>query len=230
MIMTTAMVNEIFYSWQGEGPYCGVPQVLVRFNGCNISCAYCDTDCFSPQVYQQDELLKQIQQTARGRYCHSISITGGEPLLQADFLGGFLPRLKQNDYRIYLETNGILVSELRQIKKYVDFIAMDMKLPGSTQLGGFWKEHELFLAAARDKDIFVKAVITDKTRQEDIETAVEIICRVDASMALVLQPVTPVAGCHCPSPAQIGLFKKIALQKLKKVSIIPQLHVLAGVR
>ena len=228
--MKTARINEIFYSYQGEGPYYGVPQVFIRFSGCNLDCAYCDTDYFSYRVCRQDELLKYIEQTAGKRYCHSISITGGEPLLQVDFLSNFLPLLKKNNYRVYLETNGIMFSEFKRIKKYVDFVSMDMKLPGSTKQRGFWKEHEWFLEAARDKDIFVKAVITGGTELQDIETMVNIISRVDVSIPLVLQPVTPFAGCKSPLSAQMDLFHRLALPKLTKVFIIPQLHVLAGIR
>ncbi|HEX7627465.1 MAG TPA: 7-carboxy-7-deazaguanine synthase QueE, partial [Candidatus Methanoperedens sp.] len=38
-----AYINEIFNSIQGEGPYAGMRQVFVRFEKCQLHCAYCDT-------------------------------------------------------------------------------------------------------------------------------------------------------------------------------------------
>ena len=40
----TYIVNEIFYSLQGEGYYTGTPEVFLRFAGCNRQCPFCDTD------------------------------------------------------------------------------------------------------------------------------------------------------------------------------------------
>ena len=39
----TAPIVELFSSLQGEGLLVGERQVFVRFAGCNLECAYCDT-------------------------------------------------------------------------------------------------------------------------------------------------------------------------------------------
>ena len=38
------MVNEIFYSLQGEGRWAGRAAIFIRFSGCNLKCPFCDTD------------------------------------------------------------------------------------------------------------------------------------------------------------------------------------------
>ena len=37
-------INDIFYSIQGEGRNAGRAAAFVRFAGCNLRCAFCDTD------------------------------------------------------------------------------------------------------------------------------------------------------------------------------------------
>src|SRR3989338_2568550 len=90
-----ANILEIFRSIQGEGKYAGVSQVFIRFFECNMHCAWCDT----PQSigagprefprYPAQGLLEAIKPLARN--AQALSITGGEPLIQADFLKEFLP-------------------------------------------------------------------------------------------------------------------------------------------
>jgi len=59
---------------------------------------------------------------------HSVSVTGGEPLLQARRLAALLPLLAQRHQPIYLETNGTLPGGLASVLEWVDHIGMDIKL------------------------------------------------------------------------------------------------------
>lgn len=215
--MKTARINEIFYSYQGEGPYQGVPQVFVRFSGCNLKCSYCDTDHSDYKIYSVGELLKEPLFKAEA---HSISITGGEPLCQSDFLMDFLPML---NHKIYLETNGILVDELGMLLPYIDIISMDFKLPSSTGQRSYWDEHKEFLRIGSEKEIFVKAVITTKTTMDDWKTAVDIVAKISPEILLVIQPAAPYSLDN-------EKFKGFALNKLENVEIIPQIHKVLGIR
>src|SRR3989338_6029109 len=128
-----ARISEIFRSIQGEGKYTGVPQVFVRFFECHMHCAWCDTpDSIGDgrrefKEFSPKELLKEIRPLFEN--CHSASLTGGEPLLQADFIKEFIPLLKSAKLKIYLETSGVLFKELKRVVKDADIISMDFKLP-----------------------------------------------------------------------------------------------------
>ncbi|MBI2447469.1 MAG: 7-carboxy-7-deazaguanine synthase QueE, partial [Candidatus Omnitrophica bacterium] len=66
-------ISEIFSSIQGEGLYLGKRQIFVRFYGCNMRCAYCDT---MPSRYEElsiDEVLKRIN-LSLGNSC-TVSLT-----------------------------------------------------------------------------------------------------------------------------------------------------------
>jgi organic radical activating enzyme len=228
--MKQVKINEIFYSIQGEGPYQGVPQVFVRFSGCNIRCDYCDTDHFGYKVYTSKKLLDEIKSVHSGKEIHSISITGGEPLVQTDFLAEFLPVLNENKYKIYLETNGILFNELKRILPFVDIISMDIKLPSSTGGMSFWCEHKEFLKESLKKEIFVKVVVTDKTNEDDFVKSVGLVSEANGKVFFVIQPVTFSGGCEPPSELLLNTFKKIALKKLSDVKVLYQIHPLLGIK
>ena len=79
-----AKITEIFSSIQGEGPYVGIKQVFVRFFGCNTKCVWCDTQKSSFKEYSIKEAASKIRLLSA--YSHSVSFTGGEPLLYKDFI------------------------------------------------------------------------------------------------------------------------------------------------
>jgi organic radical activating enzyme len=221
-----AKIAEVFDSVQGEGIYLGERQLFVRFFGCNLDCKFCDTklDCFTE--YEPKELLEEIKLYNNG--FHSISFTGGEPLLQKDFLQEILALTAQRGLRNYLETNGILHRELEDVIDYVDIVAMDIKLPSSTGLKSFWPEHRKFLEIASRREVFLKAVICQDTEEKDLEEAAGLIRDVNRSAILVLQP---------DSNENPGLTRS-KLMQLKEfftrqniaACIIPQIHKIVGVR
>ena len=144
-----ANIIEIFSSIQGEGPYIGCRQIFIRFAGCNLKCDYCDTPfdkqefcnlevICSPSENEQFKKLKNpvsVVQLIREIsdlneiLHHSISLTGGEPLLHRAFLKEFLTEFKNlfPKIKIYLETNGTLIDELVLIMENIDIISMDIK-------------------------------------------------------------------------------------------------------
>ena len=142
-------ISEIFDSIQGEGLYLGERQIFVRFFGCNLGCKFCDTKPGRFIEYEPQELLEEIKLYPKD--CHSISFTGGEPLVQKDFLKEVLGLTKKQGYINYLETNGTLSDALNEVIEYLDIVAMDLKLPSSTGLEYFWEAHSKFLKIASAK-------------------------------------------------------------------------------
>ena len=151
-------IKEIFTSIQGEGPYIGYKQLFVRFCGCNLNCRYCDTD-FSPKdaiEYSTEELIDICKKNLD---CHSVSLTGGEPLLNVDFLKEFIP---QSPLPVYLETNGTLYENLKKVINDITYIASDIKLPSCTEMTEKWDIHDKFFDIAKNKILFAKAVFDEK--------------------------------------------------------------------
>jgi len=219
-------ISEVFESVQGEGPYVGERQLFVRFYGCNLSCKFCDTRMHSFMEYYPEELINELK-LYQDVY-HSVSYTGGEPLMQKDFLKESLRLAKQEGFNNYLETNGILYEELAQAIDWTDIIAMDWKLPSST--GGFpcWKAHKRFLEIASQKDVFVKLVICESTQADDFMIALKMIKEVNPLVMAVLQPNSQELGQSLFS--KINFYKVLCEDESITSCMIPQVHKFAGVR
>ena len=188
-------ISEVFKSIQGEGPYQGNLQVFVRFFGCNLKCSFCDTKL---DRYNEKTVLELLEDICVYKDYHSLSLTGGEPLLQLDFFREFAQTLKRKNKIVYLETNGTLCQNLKKIIDYVDIIAMDFKLPSSAGMKSHWQEHKQFLTIAKKKEIFVKAVVNHGTLIEDIFSSINIIKEVNPETMFILQPENPFEGLLVP--------------------------------
>ena len=221
-----ARINEVFDSVQGEGLYLGEKQIFVRFFNCNLSCTYCDTKLDRFTEYEPIELFEEIK-LYRDKY-HSISFTGGEPLLCTDFLKEILKLTSGQGHKHYLETNGTLFSELEQLIDWIDIIAMDLKLPSSTGMGSLWQMHRKFLKIAAKKEVFLKAIICQTTSEEDLREALAMIKEISPASVLVLQP----NSYEHQSVLQEKLlnFKQIGHQQGITTCVIPQMHKIMGLR
>ncbi len=251
--MQKAYIDELFSSIQGEGPWIGQRQIFVRFMGCDMGCRYCDTpaaaqpikpgngpkgpcraqktaDSFDyeevPNPLAADDLTALCSRLAIPGPSHTwLSLTGGEPLLQSAFLSEWLPQARQN-FRIYLETNGIRYEAMNDVKDMVDVVSMDFKLPSATGLRPFWEEHKKFLSAALGRGLFIKAVVTGDTANDDIVTAANIIAGVDSAIPLIIQPAS---GQHAPDSLRLLKFQQTALAIIRNVRVIPQAHKMLNV-
>ena len=217
-------VVEIFKSQQGEGKYVGLPQIFLRMSHCNLQCTYCDTDFNTGAWMSVGEVVQAVENLLSANpEVRSVSVTGGEPLLQVDFLTEVLPVLRCKA-SILLETNGTIPSGLRQLIEYIDIVSMDIKLASASLTEAMWHEHGQFLEAGKGKDLYVKVVLSAQTVDEDFRKAVEMVAATDAHMCFILQPVTPLGQATLPSPAQMEKWSDIATRSLADVRVIPQMH------
>ncbi len=230
-------IAEVFSSIQGEGLYVGEYQVFVRFAGCNLKCRYCDTRNLTSKDISKKELIKKIISLNAGGRCHSISITGGEPLVDTGNLKILLDALRELKYKVYLETNGSLPLNLKRVIKYIDYLSMDIKLPSAAGLKKpLWDSHYSFLKIAneklgKNKRLFVKMVITNDLKIAEFKKAITIIKKVNRKIPLIIQPVTPVNKIKRRVKGEdVVKLLKTAKLSLEHVLVIPQIHKILGVK
>jgi 7-carboxy-7-deazaguanine synthase len=156
---------ELYKSVQGESSFAGVPCIFVRLAGCNLRCAWCDSEYTftGGKPYTADQIVAQIEALAP---CKLIEFTGGEPMLQARELLPLMDRLLAASYTLMIETSG--ERPLADVPKAVHKI-VDVKCPGAGSAANSFRMENLEALTKNDE---VKFVITNR---EDYDFARDFI-------------------------------------------------------
>jgi 7-carboxy-7-deazaguanine synthase len=198
------LINETFYSIEGEGPLIGVPTFFIRLTGCNLRCTWCDSKySFSGG---ENRTVESLVEEACRYATRTASITGGEPLLQNDVYP-LMYKLLEKEFKIILETSGsISVEEVPTDDNLI--ISMDIKTPSSKMV-----EHNLYsnidLLGSKD---YLKFVISDET---DYQFAKVMINKYPFDGEIIFQPE---GGRNLKE-----LTEKVLKERLN-VRVLPQLH------
>ncbi len=161
--MTTLLINSIYRATEGEGIHIGIPQIFVRFQGCNIGCVNCDTketwDFDLAYTKSLDEVMEKIEVLSQN-LIKRVSITGGDPLHPSHIpaLIELIKELKARDYYVNIEAAGTRI--VNEVFDLVDFVSYDFKTP-STQVKTSKELLSKFLEGYGNKSQ-IKAVIADK--------------------------------------------------------------------
>jgi organic radical activating enzyme len=258
VIAGAANLVEIFSSVQGEGPHVGETTLFVRFGECDLRCRWCDSPhTWRPAARCRIELERGTGRSewlanpiplARAlAACDALdakahrfaSLTGGEPLLQPEAARDLAAALRERGLRVLLETHGLHAPALATLVDEIDVVSMDWKLASDVRRAGeprraraadFHAEHERFLRVAlRAPEVVIKVVVTPASRDEELDEMARRIAAVDPRLLLVVQPVTPCGPVEA-APSAARLLELVARlgQRLERVRLIPQMHVLLG--
>lgn len=119
-----------------DGP--GV-RFVIFFQGCKMRCAYChnpDTwQIDGGEEYTADELInKALKYKSYWKKEGGITVSGGEPLLQIDFLCELLKKAKEKGVHTTIDTAGNpftreepFFSKFCELMKYTDLVMLDLK-------------------------------------------------------------------------------------------------------
>jgi organic radical activating enzyme len=250
------LVSEVFSAIQGEAALVGERQVFVRLTGCNIRCAYCD----QPEALERVAGPCRVERTAGRRDWsveasplgldrvveavgslwdqvphHSISLTGGEPLLQGTRVEGLVDRLAAQGWPVMLETNGTLLPPLRRIGSQVAYVSMDVKLRSvdGEMVAATTQSRFLAESLASGATTWVKIVLGPDTDVDEFDAAIAMVAAAsagrDAPVEVFLQPVTPFAAVlRAPTPDQVLELHERALRIHPRVRVVPQTHKAIG--
>lgn len=250
------LVSEVFSAIQGEAALVGERQVFVRLTGCNIRCSYCD----QPEALERTAGPCRLETTAGRRDWsieasplaidrvveavsalwgqvphHSISLTGGEPLLQGTRVEILVKRFAERGWPVMLETNGTLVPPLRKVISHLAYVSMDLKLRSvdgelvaPTTQAKFLSE-----ALASVATTWVKVVIGPDTDPDEFAAGIAMVAGAsagrDVPVEVFLQPLTPFGtAATAPTPEQVLELHEQALRIHPRVRVVPQTHKAIG--
>ncbi len=245
----TAPLQEVFSSIQGEALYVGKRQVFVRFAHCHLKCAYCDTPMTSatgqchvedppgsglehlyPNPMRPQTLLEIIGSLLKTAKHHSVSFTGGEPLLYHGFLKELLPQV-QKLAPTYLETSGTQPEFLQTVLPWLDFIAMDIKLPSATKEAPQFEQHARFYQMSLNNpntQCFIKLVFNTQTTLAELDAVKAIVT--DRNTPIILQPETSLIDRSVSiQPKHLFDIENHLAGHFNDVRIIPQTHKMLNV-
>lgn len=144
-------VCETFISLAGESGWQGLVSSFIRFSGCDVDCAWCDT-AYARQEKGTPVSIADIMSICRANRIRKVVLTGGEPLLQEE-LPDLCRALLEEGFDVQVETSGTRLCDKLDSRVMK---VLDIKPPSAkTEKGFHWGN--LDLLGKRDEIKFVLA-------------------------------------------------------------------------
>ena len=143
-----------------DGP--GV-RCVIFMQGCPLRCACChNPDTWDFSGGDEIDTAQLVSRVLRFRQYFGknggVTVSGGEPLMQADFVTQLFKELKGNGINTALDTSGcILNSSVRKLLDYTDIVLLDHKFSDEKSYFTYTRSHlsdaEAFLSELDKRDI-----------------------------------------------------------------------------
>jgi len=217
------VINEIFYSLQGEGFLAGIPSVFVRLAGCPLRCKWCDTkyawDEKSGTDYGINEIVEAVNR-ADGRF---IVITGGEPMINSD-LPQLLRKLKALGKHITVETAGIAFIPALPC----DLMSISPKLSNSTptkpELAAIHEDSRLDIAVLRELIVHykyqLKFVADSQADLSEIQQTIEKLGNVDLEKVMLMPQAATEDELLAKSPMVADMCKRAGFAFCQRLQVL----------
>lgn len=161
---------------------------VIFMQGCPLRCAYChnpDTwDFKGGQQYEAEEIAKKVRKYQPYLKNGGVTITGGEPLMQPEFVAELFELLQQEGIHTALDTSGIgNMEKVEKVLDHTDLVLADMKFLSVDDYEKYCKadleQVKQFLGVTRQKEtpLWIRRVVVPGINDtwEDINTLVEFL-------------------------------------------------------
>jgi 7-carboxy-7-deazaguanine synthase len=217
------VINEIFYSLQGEGFFAGVPSVFVRLAGCPLRCRWCDTKYAWDQTAGTAYSIAKIVELVQKWPCKFVVITGGEPMINSE-LPQLVQALKADGKHITIETAGIAYMP----DMLCDLMSISPKLSNSTpddaKLAATHNDSRLDVAVLRELidnyNYQLKFVVDSQDDAPEIQQTIEEIGNIDLEKVMLMPQATTRDGLLAKSPMVAELCKRIGFSFCQRLQVL----------
>ena len=133
MVQTIGNIHSLESCGTVDGP--GI-RFVVFVQGCPMRCLYChNPDTWDFNVNKKmsvDEILTKYENVKEFLKNGGLTVTGGEPLAQIDFVIELFKRAKQRNIHTALDTSGVTfnpydTTKIDELLKYTDLVMLDIK-------------------------------------------------------------------------------------------------------
>lgn len=188
----------------GQGTF----STFIRFSGCNLACSFCDTEYARDYMSGAHMDIEEVMQKVKEIGCKKVTITGGEPLLQAGIIP-LVSELLKEEYLVSIETNGSIFPPSYNSVNLI----MDYKLPSSGM------ESSMILPAfyKLKPDDYVKFVVGSDEDHKRMIQVIYLLRQNNCSANIAVSPV------HSMFPAD-KLVEKLQEDKIFDCQVNLQLH------
>lgn len=108
---------------------------VIFMQGCMLKCKYChNRDTWDKSLgtnMSVEELLEKIRRYKEYIFFSKggVTVTGGEPLLQVQFLISLFNKLKEEGFHTTIDTSGMvnLTDDIKKLLSYTDLVLLDIK-------------------------------------------------------------------------------------------------------
>ena len=189
-------------------------RTVVFLNGCKLRCKF----CHNPEMFKKgennytaEELVdKIIRNKPYFKNGGGVTFSGGEPLLQSDFIIKCARLLKKEGIHIALDTAGVGNGNYEELLKYIDLVLLDIKHTSPKEYqyitGNKIDEAENFIKYLNksNKKVWIRQVIVPEItdNEEYLDSLVEYLKHIDNIEKIDFLP-----------------FHKLGLEKYKKLNI-----------
>ena len=196
-----------------DGP--GV-RFVVFMQGCNLKCGY----CHNPDTQNVDggtemtaeEIVKKVL-----RYKNyfgedgGITVSGGEPLLQAEFLFELFTLCKENGIHTAIDTSGsILNDSVKKLLTVTDCVLLDIKMTNND-------DYEKYIGTTLTKVL----TFLDELEVREIDTWIRqvIVPTVNDTEENIRKLSDIIKGKKCVKKVELLPFRKLCKEKYEKLGM-----------
>ena len=180
---------------------------VVFFSGCNLKCPFChnpETLYLGGKSIELDELLRTLLRYKNYYKNGGVTLSGGEPFLQANFLVNLVDKLKENGIKIVVETNGLIADS--EIIKRIDGVRLDIKNQNGEDFDTLYRRYSSFIETCQKFGVPITITCVLVPTKNDDEKSLKNLAKLLSKFSL-------------EKNLEFLPFKKMCLEKYQKLGV-----------